>query len=288
MISEARLDPLAAVGGVVMDHQDERNFRMIGVGAVLVVLLLTLLRFSPISMVPAGHVGVLTVFGRVTGQVLHEGLNVVSPLARTHLVSIRTQEVKETTAVPSSEGLILKMDTSLLYHVDPAQAAQLYQKVGEDYVYVIVEPLLRSSIREATAENTASALYTGGRELVAQRIMAELSKTLGPRGITVESVLLRDIQLPETLRSAIEMKQKAEQESLQMQYVLTKERQEAERKRVEAQGIADFQRIVTAGISDPLLQWKGIEATEKLAESPNSKVIVIGGGKTGLPLILGQ
>jgi len=271
-----------------MDHQDQRNFRTMGFGALVLFLVFVLARFSPIAIVPAGHVGVMTVFGRVTGQVLHEGMNVVNPLARTNLISIRTQEVKESTAVPSSEGLILRMDTSLLYHVDPSQASQLYQKVGDDYVYVIVEPLLRSSIREATAENTASALYTSGRDLVAQRIMAELSKTLGPRGIVVESVLLRDIQLPETLSSAIEAKQKAEQESLQMQYVLTKEKQEAERKRVEAQGIADFQKIVTAGISDQLLQWKGIEATEKLASSPNSKVIVIGGGKTGLPLILGQ
>jgi len=268
--------------------EDGGNFRRTIFGAFLVLLLIALIRFSPLSMVPAGHVGVLTVFGRVTGQVLREGINVVSPLARTHLISIRTKEVKESSAVPSSEGLILRMDTSLLYHVDPTHAAELYQKVGEDYLIVIVEPLLRSSIREATAENSASALYTGGRELVAQRIMSELGRTLGSRGILVENVLLRDIQLPETLRSAIEAKQKAEQESLQMQYVLTKERQEAERKRVEAQGIADFQRIVTSGISDQLLQWKGIEATEKLAGSSNSKVIVIGGGKSGLPLILGQ
>jgi regulator of protease activity HflC (stomatin/prohibitin superfamily) len=101
-------------------------------------------------------------------------------------------------------------------------------------------------------------------------------------------VLLREIQLPETLKAAIEAKQRAEQDSLQMQYVLTKEKQEAERKRVEAQGIADFQKIVTQGISEQLLEWKGIEATEKLAASPNTKVIVVGGGKTGLPLILGQ
>ncbi|HVN88530.1 MAG TPA: prohibitin family protein [Candidatus Binataceae bacterium] len=276
------------LGGKGMDHQDQRNFRFIGFGALAIFLLIVLSRFSPIAVVPAGHVGVLTVFGRVTGQVLHEGMNFINPLARPHLLSIRTQEMKESSAVPSSEGLILKMDTSLLYHVDPSQASQLYQKVGEDYVYVIVEPLLRSSIREATAENTASALYTSGRELVAQRIMTELSKSLAPRGIVVENVLLRDIQLPETLSSAIEAKQKAEQESLQMQYVLTKEKQEAERKRVEAQGIADFQKIVTAGISDQLLQWKGIEATEKLASSQNTKIVVVGGGKTGLPLILGQ
>jgi prohibitin 1 len=257
-------------------------------GILGAVVLIALLKFAPISMVPAGHVGVLTVFGRVTGQVIGEGINLVSPLAQTHLVSIRTQEVKESAAVPSSEGLILQMDTSLLYHVSGTHAADLYQKVGEDYVSVIVEPLLRSSIREATAENSANALYTGGRELVAKRILEELRSTLGSRGLVVENVLLRDIQLPETVRTAIEAKQKAEQDSLQMQYVLTKEKQEADRKRVEAQGIADFQRIVTAGISDQLLQWKGIEATQKLAESSNTKIVVIGGGKTGLPLILGQ
>jgi regulator of protease activity HflC (stomatin/prohibitin superfamily) len=253
-------------------------------GIVGAVVLIVLFKFAPISMVPAGHVGVLTVFGRVTGQVISEGINLVSPLAQTHLISIRTQEVKETTSVPSNEGLILRMDTSLLYHVDAARAADLYQKVGEEYVMVIVEPLLRSSIREATAENSASTLYTGGRELVAKRILDELRSTLGSRGILVENVLLRDIQLPDTLRNAIEAKQKAEQDSLQMQYVLTKEKQEADRKRVEAQGIADFQRIVTAGISEQLLEWRGIEATQKLAESPNSKIVVIGGGKNGLPL----
>jgi regulator of protease activity HflC (stomatin/prohibitin superfamily) len=148
-------------------------------GIVGAVVLIVLFKFAPISMVPAGHVGVLTVFGRVTGQVISEGINLVSPLAQTHLISIRTQEVKETTSVPSNEGLILRMDTSLLYHVDAARAADLYQKVGEEYVMVIVEPLPRSSIREATAENSASTLYTGGRELVAKRILDELRSTLG-------------------------------------------------------------------------------------------------------------
>ena len=262
--------------------------RMVFIGIAAFVVLIVFLSFSPISVVPAGHVGVMTVFGRVTGQIIKEGINVVNPLAQTHLMTIRTQEIKETTAVPSREGLILRMDSSLLYHVDPAQAANLYQRVGEEYLSVIIEPLFRSSIREATAENSANALYTGGRELVAQRIQEELRKSLAPRGIVVENVLLRDIQLPETLAAAIEAKQKAEQASLQMEYVLTKEKQEADRKRIEAQGIADFQRIVTAGISEPLLQWKGIEATEKLAESANTKVIVIGGAKTGLPVILSQ
>jgi prohibitin 1 len=268
----------------------ENNFgqtaRIGCLGVLGVVALLAALRFTPITIIPSGHVGVLTVFGRVTGDVVGEGVHVVSPLAVTHVMSVRTQEVKETAAVPSKEGLILTMDTSLLFHLDSSKAANVYQTIGENYINVIVEPNLRSAIRDATAENSANALYTGARELVAKRIMGELQKALAARGVVIENVLLRDIQLPETLKAAIEAKQKAEQDSLQMQFVLTKERQEAERKRVEAQGIADFQKIVTVGISEQLLQWKGIEATEKLALSPNTKIIVVGGGKTGLPLIM--
>jgi prohibitin 1 len=268
----------------------ENNFGQVArigcLGVLGVVALLAALRFTPITIIPSGHVGVLTVFGRVTGDVVGEGVHVVSPLAVTHVMSVRTQEVKETAAVPSKEGLILTMDTSLLFHLDSSKAANVYQTIGENYINVIVEPNLRSAIRDATAENSANALYTGARELVAKRIMGELQKALAARGVVIENVLLRDIQLPETLKAAIEAKQKAEQDSLQMQFVLTKERQEAERKRVEAQGIADFQKIVTVGISEQLLQWKGIEATEKLALSPNTKIIVVGGGKTGLPLIM--
>ncbi len=268
----------------------ENNFGQVArigcLGVLGVVALLAALRFTPITIIPSGHVGVLTVFGRVTGDVVGEGVHVVSPLAVTHVMSVRTQEVKETAAVPSKEGLILTMDTSLLFHLDSSKAANVYQTIGENYINVIVEPNLRSAIRDATAENSANALYTGARELVAQRIMSELQKALAARGVVIENVLLRDIQLPETLKAAIEAKQKAEQDSLQMQFVLTKEHQEAERKRVEAQGIADFQKIVTLGISEQLLQWKGIEATEKLALSPNTKIIVVGGGKTGLPLIM--
>ena len=270
------------------DEQGQQALRVVPILIVVAIIGLAVLRLSPITVIPSGHVGVLTVFGRVTGQVLGEGVHVVNPLSTMHEMSIRTQELKETAAVPSMEGLILRMDTSLLFHLDGDHAAEVFQKVGPSYVGVIIEPTLRSAIRDATAENSATALYTGGRELVAHRILEELRKNLADRGVVVENVLLREIQLPETLKAAIEAKQKAEQDSLQMQYVLTKEKQEAERKRVEAQGIADFQKIVTQGISDQLLQWKGIEATEKLASSPNSKIIVVGAGKTGLPLILGQ
>jgi regulator of protease activity HflC (stomatin/prohibitin superfamily) len=147
---------------------------------------------------------------------------------------------------------------------------------------------LRASIRESTASHTANALYTGEREMVAKQILGSLTAQLGLRGILVENVLLRDIQLPLTLKASIEAKQQAEQESLAMSFRLQKETQEAQRKRIEAGGIRDFQQIVAQGISPQLLEWKGIEATETLAKSGNAKVVVIGNNKNGLPLILGQ
>ena len=145
---------------------------------------------------------------------------------------------------------------------------------------------LRSAIREVTAGNTASALWSTARESLAEQIRSQLSSTVEPRGIMLERILLRDVRPPATVRQAIEAKQQADQEAQRMVYVLQKERQEADRKRIEAQGIADFQKIVTQGISQPLLVWKGIEATETLAKSPNTKVIVIGNTRNGLPLIL--
>jgi regulator of protease activity HflC (stomatin/prohibitin superfamily) len=196
--------------------------------------------------------------------------------------------VKESASVPSSEGLVMALDTSLLYHLNPERAAEAYQKIGPAYEATIVEPSLRAAIREATASHSANALYTGEREKVAREIYEQLSKELNKRGITVEQVLLRDIQLPATLKASIETKQQAEQESLAMSFRLQKEKQEAERKRIEAAGVRDFQQIVSQGISPALLEWKGIEATESLAKSQNTKIVVVGNPKNGLPLILGH
>jgi regulator of protease activity HflC (stomatin/prohibitin superfamily) len=195
--------------------------------------------------------------------------------------------VKESANTPSNEGLMLALDTSLLYHLDRTKAAEVYQKVGANYGEKIVEPTLRAAIRAATSAHTANALYTNARELVQQQIEDELKAQLAPRGVIVENVLLRDVQLPAMLKTSIEAKQQAEQDALRMNFILQKEKQEAERKRIEAQGIADFQKIVAQGISPQLLEWKGIEATEKLATSPNSKVVVVGNSKNGLPLVLG-
>ncbi len=246
------------------------------------------LMFSSVAKVRTGHVGVLTLFGRVTGQVLPEGIHLINPFKTNNELSIRTQEIKESASVPSSEGLVMNLDTSLIYHLNPEKAAEVYQKVGPNYVQVLIEPNLRAAVRESTASHTANALYTGEREMVAKEVFDRLGAQLNPRGIIVESVLLRDIQLPAALKASIETKQQAEQEALAMNFRLQRERQEAERKRIEAQGIRDFQQIVAQGISPQLLEWKGIEATENLAKSTNSKVVVIGSGKNGLPLILGQ
>lgn len=261
-------------------------FRGLGVG--IAVFVAAILVFASITSVKSGHVGVLTLFGRVTGEALPEGIHFVNPFKVNHEMSIRTQEIKESASVPSSEGLVINLDTSLIFNLNPEKAAEVFQKIGPNYIQVLIEPNLRAAIREATAANTANALYSGEREMVAKQIREQLSGLLTKRGIIVESILLRDIQLPQTLKASIEAKQQAEQEALAMSFRLQKEKQEAERKRIEAQGIRDFQQIVAQGISPQLLEWKGIEVTENLSKSSNTKIVVIGNSKNGLPLILGQ
>ena len=251
-----------------------------------IVVLAAILLMASTTSIPTGHVGVLTLFGRVTGQTLPEGIHLVNPLKSVQKMSVQTQSVKESANVPSNEGLILALDTSLLFRLDKDKAAYVYQTVGENYAEKIVEPTLRAAIRASTSAHSANALYTNARELVQLQIQDELRAQLAPRGVIVENVLLRDVQLPAMLKGSIEAKQQAEQDALRMSFILQKEKQEAERKRIEAQGISDFQRIVATGISAQLLEWKGIEATEKLAASSNAKIVIIGNPKNGLPLVL--
>ena len=260
------------------------RIRALGLGGLAVVML-AILGLNSVACVRTGHVGVVTVFGRVTGRTMSEGIHLVNPLARVQELDIKTQEAKERAAVPSKEGLIMGLEASVLYHLDPARAAEVYQRVGTEYRDVLLVPNFRSAIRAVTAANLASTLYSDAREAVARQILTDLQTQVQPRGVVIENVLLRDLQLPDTLKQAIEAKQQAQQEAQRMEFVLQRERQEAERKRVEAQGIKDFQNVVTEGISDKLLEWKGIEATIELARSQNAKVVVVGNPKTGLPLI---
>jgi regulator of protease activity HflC (stomatin/prohibitin superfamily) len=255
---------------------------------IVVIALLVLLFMGPLRTVPAGYVGVKDFFGQVSPQTLPAGIRLVMPLTSVVKMSVQTQEIKEVAEVPSQEGLILNLETSLLFQLDPAKAADIYRTVGSDYVGTIVEPQFRSAIREITASYEAKMLYSAEREKIANEIFALFGRLASDRGIIVQQVLLRKIGLPRVVADAIQEKLKREQEAEQMKFVLQKEQQEAERKRIEAQGIADFQRIVAQGISAQLLEWKGIEATEKLAASSNTKIVVIGNTKTGLPIILGD
>jgi len=224
----------------------------------------------------------------VSASVLSPGINVVVPLTRIVRMSVQTQEIKEVAEVPSQEGLTVTLEASLLFQLDPAKAVDIYRTVGSEYAGTIVEPQFRSALREVTATYDAKALYSSQRDKIASEILDLFRRLVSDRGIVVQQVLLRRIGLPPTLANAIQEKLKREQEAEQMKFVLQKEQQEAERKRIEAQGIADFQRIVAQGISSQLLEWKGIEATEKLASSSNTKIVVIGNTKTGLPIILGE
>ncbi len=242
-----------------------------------------------LTVIPAGHVGVVDFFGVVSDTPLLAGINPVNPLAKVQKYSVQTKEHKETMEVLSREGLTIGLEISALYRLNPDSAARVYKTIsGGDYEGVVLIPQFRSISRAVTASFQASALYSTEREALGIAIQEELARVVSPRGIIVENTPLRNVGLPVQLTEAIEQKQRADQESQRMEFILTKERQEAERKRIEAKGIADFQNIVARGISEQLLRWKGIEATEKLASSQNAKVVIVGSGKDGLPLILGS
>lgn len=264
-------------------NKPEANFALVG---LLVAVLIVVSQLW--TVIPAGHVGVIDFFGNVSDNTLYPGVNFVNPMATVIKFDARTQERREVMNVLSKEGLSAELEISLLFSLSFENANKIYKTVGEDYVEKILIPQFRSVVRGVTASYEAKALYSEAREELSKKIESDLAKLVGPRGITLESAPLRQIILPSGFVNSIEEKLKAEQESERMQFILRKETQEAERKRIEAKGIADFQDIVSKGISDQLLKWKGIEATEKLANSSNSKVVIIGSGKDGLPVILGN
>jgi regulator of protease activity HflC (stomatin/prohibitin superfamily) len=269
--------------------RDERNptFQIAANMAGVLFLIFSLVALTrAFVIIPPGHVGVQVLFGSVSELTLKEGINFINPFVDIREFSVRTEELKEVMDVPSKEGLTVQLEVSVLYHLDPDKADDVFRQIGPNYVETILEPNFRSVTRGVTAGYDARALYTSEREMLALGIQKELEKIVGVRGIEVESTPLRRVGLPPGLTASIEEKLRSEQESQRMQFVLSKERQEADRKRIEAQGISDFQNIVARGISENLLRWKGIEATEKIAQSQNTKVVIIGSGKDGLPLIL--
>jgi regulator of protease activity HflC (stomatin/prohibitin superfamily) len=254
---------------------------------MLVLILASIFAIAQfVAIVPAGNAGVVDFFGVVSERPLYAGINLKNPFASVIYFSIKTQDLMEVMEVPSREGLTVTLDASVLFHLEPAKASEIYRTVGKNYVDIVLIPQFRSVCRGVTAMYEAKALYTSQREFLSKQIQEGLQKLVSPRGIEIETAPLRKVGLPKGLSEAIEEKLRAEQESQRMEFVLTKEKLEAERKQIEARGISAFQRIVSQGISEQLLRWKGIEATEKIAGSANTKVIVIGAGKDGLPLIM--
>lgn len=242
--------------------------------------------FCSISTIPTGYVGIPVLFGRVQPGYLEAGIHVLNPFVWVTKLDLRTQKADEEGVIPSKEMLNMLVKTSINYHLDKAKAGDIYNTVGTDYFNKLIDPHMRSTLREVTSEYRAEQFFSNARNEIQRKIENTLSNYLTPRGIVIEAVMIKEVSPPATVTRAIEAKQAQQQEAEAMQFRLQREKLEAERKTIEAKGIQQFQDIVKKGIDENLLTWKGIEATENLAKSPNTKIIVIG-NRDGLPLILG-
>ena len=267
-----------------------RNISFIAIVIVIV--------FSAVVQIGPGQVGVQVLFGSVQNGVLHSGLSFINPLMTVEKMDVKTQaytmsssqdegQVKGDDAIValSEDGLTIKLDVTVWYRLNDMEAPQVYRTIGSDYVDKIVRPAVRTALRDVTVMFSATDIYSTKREEFVKNVTKNLEDDFSGRGVILERVLLRNLELPEKVRSAIDEKIAAEQKAQQMVYVLQKERQEAERKKVEAQGIADFNKIVSASITEQTLQMKGIEATLELAKSSNSKMVIM--NSKNMPLIFG-
>ncbi|TYQ30794.1 prohibitin family protein [Pseudanabaena sp. UWO310] len=237
-----------------------------------------------IIVIPAGNVGVEDFQGKVSDRTLPAGIHTINPFAEVVQFSTRLRDVKEEISATSKEGLSLAIDISLQYHIDPTKAGSIYQNIGLEEREILISRF-RSISREIVSGYPAEAVYATRREEISLKLADKLRSQLAPLGFIVDEALLRNVKVPETLQAAIQQRLKAEQENLQMKFVLEKETQEADRKRIEAKGRADAQKILSEGLTPSVLQLREIEATEKLSTSPNSKIVIIGNGQ-GTPLIL--
>lgn len=272
-----------------------RPVKTIGV-IVMVVGFLT----ACIKQIDAGTVGVQSLFGKVSDGILTSGLNFVNPLVDVESIDVKTQnytmsavrdegdkEGDDAIRVLTSDGLEVIVDLTVLYRVIPTEAPKILREIGPNYQDKIVRPVTRTRIRDNAVNYEAVALYSNKRQQFQDKIFQQIEKDFKVRGLFLESLLIRNINLPESVKKTIESKINAEQESQKMQFVLSKEKQEAERKRVEAQGISDYQKIISESLTDRQLQYEQIKAQKELATSPNAKVVIMGGGK-GVPVILGN
>lgn len=246
--------------------------KYITAGVVGVLGLITGVRSC--TSVPAGHVTILDTFGSVSEQVLTPGLHTANPFSSRVPLDVRTKEKKENLTVPTNEGLMAKLDVSILYSLQPEKAREVYNTIGKDYESVIIEPMLRNVTRDVISAHSSEDLYNPSRGVIATEITEKLKPMYDQRGIRLESVLLRDVILPNEVTAAIERKIKAKQEAEQMEYVLAKETQESERKRVEARGISDAQEIIAESLTPEYLQWRYITTLESLANSDNTTFVI--------------
>ena len=265
-----------------------------------IVLIVLGFSISCFKQIEAGQIGVQSLFGKVNENTLESGLNVVNPLVEVTMFDIKTQNYTmsgihdegdkggdDAIRVLSSDGLEVVIDVTVLYRVVPDQTPKILKEIGSDYKNTIVRPVVRTKIRDNAVYYQAVDLYSSKRDEFQDRIFKTVEENFKVRGLFLEQLLVRNITLPQSVKTAIESKINAEQEAQKMEFVLQKEKQEAERKRVEAQGIADYQKIVNIGLTPAQLQYEMIKAYKELSTSANSKVIIMpGGGKDSYPIIL--
>lgn len=264
-----------------------------------IALLLVIAGFlsSCIEQIDAGQIGVQTLFGKVQKEVLYSGLNIINPLVEVHTIDTKTQNYTmsgvhdegakagdDAIRVLTADGLEVVIDLTVLYRVLATEAPNIIKETGLDFKDKIVRPVTRTRIRDNAVYFTAIDLYSTKRDQFQTRIFKTIDETFKKRGLVLEQLLVRNITLPQNVKTSIEEKIKAEQEAQKMEFVLQKEKQEAERRRIEAQGIADYQRIISTGLTSNQLQYEQIKALKEIALSPNSKVLIMGNSKT--PVIL--
>jgi len=271
-----------------------RKYKSI-ISIVGIIVILIGLSTSAVIQVEPGEVGVQKLFGKVSDDVLHSGLNIINPLVKVVMFDIKTENYTmsgvndegskagdDAIRVLSADGLEVIVDLTVLYKVIPNEAPRILKEVGTDYRNILVRPICRTKIRDNAVYYDAVALYSTKRDEFQSKIFSTIESNFKERGLMLEQLLVRNITLPESVKATIESKINAEQDAQKMTFVLQKERQEAERKRVEAQGIADYQKILSSGLSEKLLQYEMIKA---ITNSPNSKLILMTNGK-GLPLMI--
>lgn len=267
-----------------------------GLRIVAVLIIISGIALNCLKQIDPGYVGVKVLFGKVQPDVLRSGLHVINPLVDVKELDIKTKNYTmsgindegmksgdDAIRVLTADGLEVLIDLTVLYKLIPDEAPRLLNETGIDYDQKIIRPVTRTSIRDNAVYYDAVSLYSNKRDEFQTRIFNSIEKNFKERGIILEQLLVRNITLPPSVKASIEEKIRAEQEAQKMQFVLQKERQEADRKRVEAQGIADYQRIISSGLTDKQLQYETIKANLELAKSNNSKVIIMG---NNTPLII--